>query len=146
MVMSLKEQLLFRPHASYRKLHKPDKINSTRMKVTKVSALGIAVFAAVAAVVSLQSLSMQSSLRGSSNASSAPIETADDCVADPQFTSTQIRELVSGGYQIGGLVSALAEVSCGDSVVAYRMLINAAVEPPEIVRVDQQALADPNLN
>jgi hypothetical protein len=113
------------------------------MKVTKVSALGIAV---VAAVVSLQSLSMQSSLRGSSNASSAPIEPADDCVADPQFTSTQIRELVSGGYQIGGLVSALAEVSCGDSVVAYRMLINAAVEPPEIVRVDQQALADPNLN
>ncbi|MEY4989181.1 MAG: hypothetical protein RI933_814 [Actinomycetota bacterium] len=143
MVLSLKEQLLFRPHASYRKLHKPDKINSTRMKVTKASALGIAV---VAAVVSLQSLSMQSSLRGSSNASSAPIETADDCVADPQFTSTQIRELVSGGYQIGGLVSALAEVSCGDSVVAYRMLINAAVEPPEIVRVDQQALADPNLN
>lgn len=143
MVMSLKEQLLFRPHASYRKLHKPDKINSTRMKVTKASALGIA---AVAAVVSFQSLSMQSSLRGSSNASSAPIDTSDDCVADPQFTSTQIRELVSGGDQIGGLVSALAEVSCGDSVVAYRMLINAAVEPPEIVRVDQQALADPNLN
>lgn len=143
MVMSLKEQLLFRPHASYRKLHKPDKINSTRMKVTKASALGIAV---VAAVVSFQSLSMQSSLRGSSNASSAPIETADDCVTDPQFSSIQIRELVSGGYQIGGLVSALAEVSCGDSVVAYRMLINAAVEPPEIVRVDQQALADPNLN
>ena len=143
MVMSLKEQLLFRPHANYRKLHKPEKINSTRMKVTKASALGIA---AVAAVVSFQSLSMQSSLRGSSNASSAPIDTADDCVADPQFTSTQIRELVSGGDQIGGLVSALAEVSCGDSVVAYRMLINAAVEPPEIVRVDQQALADPNLN
>ncbi|AOY56003.1 hypothetical protein A4Z71_03230 [Candidatus Rhodoluna planktonica] len=143
MVMSLKEQLLFRPHASYRKLQKPDKINSTRMKVAKASALGIAV---VAAVVSFQSLSMQSSLRGSSNASSAPIDTADDCVADPQLTSTQIRELVSGGDQIGGLVSALAEVSCGDSVVAYRMLINAAVEPPEIVRVDQQALADPNLN
>ncbi|WP_145943898.1 hypothetical protein [Candidatus Rhodoluna planktonica] len=141
--MSLKEQLLFRPHASYRKLQKPDKINSTRMKVAKASALGIAV---VAAVVSFQSLSMQSSLRGSSNASSAPIDTADDCVADPQLTSTQIRELVSGGDQIGGLVSALAEVSCGDSVVAYRMLINAAVEPPEIVRVDQQALADPNLN
>lgn len=143
MVLSLKEQLLFRPHASYRKLHKPDKTNSTRMKVTMASALGIAV---VAAAVSFQSVSMQSSLRGSSNASSAPIDTADDCVANPQFTSTQIRKLVSGGDQIGGLVSALAEVSCGDSVVAYRMLINAEVEPPEIVRVDQQALADPKLN
>lgn len=113
------------------------------MKVTMASALVILV---VAAAVSFQSLSMQGSLRGSPNASSAPIDTADDCVADPQFTSTQIRELVSGGDQIGGLVSALAEVSCGDSVVAYRMLINAEVEPPEIVRVDQQALADPNLN
>lgn len=113
------------------------------MKVTMASALVILV---VAAAVSFQSLSMQGSLRGSPNASSAPIDTADDCVADPQFTSTQIRELVSGGDQIGGLVSALAEVSCGDSVVAYRMLINAEVEPPEIVRVDQQALADPKLN
>ena len=143
MVLSLKEQLLFRPHASYRKLHKPDKTNSTRMKVTMASALVILV---VAAAVSIQSLSMQGSLRGSPNASSAPIDTKDDCVADPKFTSTQIRELVSGGDQIGGLVSALAEVSCGDSVGAYRMLINAEVEPPEIVRVDQQALADPKLN